>query len=208
MRHFVFKAGLFLAPAAAIACAWAVPARAQAPSSAEQPPGSDALSSPQATRPWADGVPEAEQALASELYVAGNQEFTESHYAQALAKYKEALRHWDHPAIRYNIAVCLINLDQLVEAREHLERSIMYGAAPFRGDAYREALTHRKLLDNQLARVKIVCNEVGAQVALDGKQLFTAPGAIDQYLLPGDHQVVATKPGYLTASKTLVLVAS
>src|SRR5262245_38801293 len=87
MGHLIFKAGLFLAPPAAIVCAWAVPARAQVPSSAE-PPGSDALSSPQAARPWADGVPEAEQALASELYVAGNYEFTESHYAQALAKYK------------------------------------------------------------------------------------------------------------------------
>ncbi len=43
-------------------------------------------------RPWAAGVSESEQAIALELYVAGNLEFTESRFAQALAKYKEAIR--------------------------------------------------------------------------------------------------------------------
>lgn len=101
--------------------AW--PARGGAqPSPEPAPPAAG-----EAARPWASGVTEAEQAIALDLYVAGNREFTESRYAQALAKYKEALQHWDHPAIRYNMAVCLINLDQPVEARDNLERSFAYG---------------------------------------------------------------------------------
>src|ERR1041384_5557334 len=70
-----------------------------------------------APRPWAAGVSESEQAVALKLYVAGNLEFAESRFAQALAKYKEAIQHWEHPAIRYNMAVCLINLDQPLEAK-------------------------------------------------------------------------------------------
>jgi len=158
-------------------------------------------------RPWAVGVSEDEQAIARALYVAGNHEITESHFTQALARYREAIRHWDNPAIRYNMAVCLINLDQPVEARDNLERSLAYGADPLGADLYAQGLTYRKLLDAQLAHVKIVCREPGAVVTLDGKLLFTAPGMADQFLLPGDHQVVATKVGFLTASKTLVLVA-
>jgi hypothetical protein len=158
-------------------------------------------------RPWAAGVSDAEQAIALELYVAGNHEFTESHFAQALAKYREALQHWDHPAIRYNMAVCLINLDQPVEARGHLERGLAYGAAPLGNEQYAQGLTYRKLLDAQLVRMNIVCAEAGAEVRLDGKLVLTGPGATDAFLLPGPHQVVATKRGLLTASRTFAHAA-
>lgn len=158
-------------------------------------------------RPWAAGVSESEQAIARELYVAGNHEYTESRCAQALVKWKEAIQHWDNPAIRYNMVECLIDLDQPVEARDNLERSLAYGPAPLGADMYARGLTYRKLLDAQLAHVKIACREPGAMVTLDGKLLFTGPGMADQFLVPGEHQVVATKVGFLTASKTLVLVA-
>lgn len=159
------------------------------------------------SRPWAAGVSEAEQAVALKLYRAGNLEFAESRFAQALAKYRAAIQHWDHPAIRFNMAVCLINLDQPLEAKDNLERGLAYGDGALGADAYSQGLTYRKLLDAQLARVRIVCPEPGTQVTLDGKFLFTGPGSLEEVLLPGEHQVVATKAESLTASKALVLVA-
>ena len=108
-------------------------------------------------RPWAAGVSQSEQTIARELYVAGNQEYTESRCAQALVKWKEALQHWDNPGIRYNMVECLIDLDQPVEAKDNLERSLAYGAAPLGADMYARGLTYRKLLDAQLAHVKIAC---------------------------------------------------
>jgi hypothetical protein len=158
-------------------------------------------------RPWARGVSEAEQAIALELYTAGNQEFAESRFAQALGKYREAIGHWDHPAIRFNIVVVLINLGQPVEARENLVRTLVHGAAALSAEAYAQAQTYQKLLDAQLGHARITCQELGATVTLDGKLLFTSPGIVDLFLLPGEHQVVATKPGFITASKMLVLVA-
>jgi hypothetical protein len=186
----------------AVAC---VLARGALPAAAQpaQPP----LVRPDDARPWAVGVSEREQAIATEFYAAGNREFTESHFASALAAYKEAIRHWDHPAIRFNIAVCLINLDQPVEARDNLERSLVHGPTPLGADVHAQGLTYRKLLDAQLSRVRIGSREPSVQVTLDGKLLFNAPGWVDLFLLPGEHQVTATKPGYLTATKTLVLVA-
>ena len=162
---------------------------------------------PDGPRPWADGVAEADQAIARELYAAGNREFAESRFAQALAKYREAIRHWDHPAIRYNMAVCLINLDQPVEAHDNLEKSLAYGAAALGSEAHAQGLTYRKLLDAQLGRVAITCPAPGAVVTLDGQYLFTGPGTAERVLLPGGHQVVATKPGLQTVSSTLTLVA-
>jgi hypothetical protein len=159
------------------------------------------------TRPWAQGVSGAEQAIALELYNAGNLEFAESRFAQAIGKYREAIGHWDHPAIRFNIAVVLINLGQPVEARENVVRSLVHGAAALSADAYAQAQTYQKLLDAQLGHARITCQEPGATVTLDGKLLFTSPGIVDLFLLPGEHQMVATKPGFITVSKMLVLVA-
>jgi len=198
MGDLTFRAAF----AVALACLLALPPRhAQG-----QPSPGDGLADDGA-RPWAASVSDAEQAIARELYAAGNREFAESRFAQALAKYREAIQHWDHPAIRYNMAICLIKLDQPVEARDDLERSLAYGSAPLGGDTYSQGLTYRKLLDAQLAHVQIACREPGAAVTLDGKLLLAAPGTADQFVLAGEHQVVAIKPGFVPASRTLVLVA-
>jgi hypothetical protein len=181
--------------------AW-LPARTHA-----QPPPQSTSSTQAEARPWAAGVPESEQAIALDLFAAGNREFTESRFPQALVKYKEAIQHWDHPAIRYNMAVCLIMIDQPVEARDNIQRSLAYGAAALGPNAHGQALTYRKLLDAQLGHLKIECQEPGAQVTLDGKHLFTGPGMAEKSLIAGEHQVVATKAGLLTVSKTLVVVA-
>lgn len=156
---------------------------------------------------WAEGVPEAEQAIAREAYALGNAEFAESRFAQALTKYREAIKHWDHPAIRFNMAVCLINLGQLLEARDDLERSLAYGAAPLGGDSYAQGLTYRTLLDGQLGHVEATCTEAGAVVTLDGKLLFAAPGSARRHVLPGAHQLAAAKPGFRAAEVTFEAAA-
>ena len=59
----------------------------------------------------------------------------------------------------------------------HLEKALAYGAAPFdTPELYTQGLTYRKLLDGRLGALTIACREKGAQVSLDGKLLFTAPG--------------------------------
>jgi hypothetical protein len=196
----VILAGLVLAVPVAAQPARPETAQRAAPSAAPQAP----LSAPPNgdVRPWAIGVSDADQRIARELYAEGNSEFTESRFAQALAKYKEAIRHWDHPAIRFNMAVCLINLDQPVEAKDNLERSLAYRAAPLDNEMYAQGLAYRKLLDAQLLHVKATCSEPGAVVTLNGKYLFTAPGSAEQYLPPGEHQLAAIKPGFRTAFAT------
>ncbi len=185
---------------------WALPPRAAAePVDAER-----ALSPATAlggARPWAKGVSEQRQAAALERYLAGNREFTESHYGEALVAYRAAIRSWNHPAIHFNMAVCLINLDQLVEARKHLETGLAYGSDPLGVAAHAQGLTYRKLLDTQLVPLTIASNEVGAKITFDGKLMFTAPDRVALVVLPGEHQVVATKANYLTATETLLLAA-
>src|SRR5207344_2845737 len=146
------------------------------------------------------------QAAARALHAAGNQEFVQGHYVQALAKYREAIGRWEHPAIRFNIAVCLINLDQPVEAMDNLERSLVYGSAALGLELYAQALAHRKRLEGQLSRLTLDCPEPDEEVRLDGKLVYRGPGVVDLFVLPGEHQVIATKAGFLPASRSIVVV--
>src|SRR3954454_2214857 len=82
-------------------------------------PGSKA-----AERPWVLGVSAVEQKAALNLFREGNALLKESLFVQAAAKYREALRHWNHPGIHYNLALALLNLDQPVEVYKQLETAL------------------------------------------------------------------------------------
>jgi tetratricopeptide (TPR) repeat protein len=158
-------------------------------------------------RPWARGVPEAEQKRALDLFKEGNQALKEPNFQRAAQKYREALEHWDHPAIHYNLALALLNLVQPLETHEEFVASLKYGKEPLDADKFEQANRYKAQLEQQLAGVDIRCNMEGAQVKLDGKTLYTAPGRYTGLILPGPHSIVATKPGYITNELSLPLPA-
>jgi hypothetical protein len=181
-------------------------ALAAAPAAAQSEPDTmmEGLSE-EGNRPWAKGVSAADQEAAKKLFREGNDLLRDSLFAQAADKYREALKHWDHPGIHYNLALALINLDQPIAVYEAFGKSIKYGAAPIDDDKLQRARSYRTLLEQQLAQVEIVCEEPGANVSMDGKLLFTAPGMHSGLMRAGEHNVVASKPGYLTETQQLVL---
>jgi hypothetical protein len=180
-------------------------ARADEPPTAS-PPASTAQPEAPSVRPWADKVPEDAQKQALALFEEANRLFETSQHAAALAKYREALKVWDHPAIRYNAAVALINLDQPLAANENLELALRYGQAPFSPATYQQALTYQKLLHGQLAELKVSCAEPNAEVTMDGAPLFVGPGEVSRWLLPGPHQIVVHKTGFTTETRSLTLL--
>src|ERR1041384_3188757 len=112
------------------------------------------------------------------------------------------------PMIRFNMALCLMYLNRLVEARDNLERSMAQGPGALGGDGgYGRAQTQRKALESKLARVELVCRAPGAEISLDGKLVLKAPGTVVRFVLPGEHQVVVGKAGFQTMSRTVVLAA-
>jgi hypothetical protein len=161
-----------------------------------EPPG-------EADRPWAAGVSADERERALALFQEGNGYFAQSEYAEAARRYREALGHWDHPAIRGNLAVALINLDAPLEAYTNLEAALRFGAAPFESNAYQQLVTHQKLLAGRVAHIEIACPAQGASVALDGAQVLACPGQAAQLVLVGPHQIVARKRGHLTFTRDL-----
>lgn len=172
-----------MAAALALLMLGALPASAQQAASGDE-------------RPWARGVPPDQQKKALELFRAGNTLLKESVFVKAAEKYREALALWDHPAIHYNLALALLNLDQPLEVHEHLVAAMKYGVAPLDSEKMEHARTYKGLVEKQLAKVEISCDEPGATVSLDGKTVFTAPGSYEGLVRPGAHTFVASKEGH------------
>jgi hypothetical protein len=156
-------------------------------------------------RPWAEGVPEAEQTRAYDLFGQGNDLLEKGLYAPALDIYRQAIGHWDHPTIRYNMAVALINLQRTLEAFDNLERSLRFGAAALEPDIYKQALAYQRLLGGQIVELTIDCTLAGARISLDGNELMSCPGTRTERLLAGGHRLVGEKSGYLARKVELAL---
>src|SRR5688572_9697989 len=90
-------------------------------------------------RPWATNVSKEDQDAAWELVREGNALLKDSIFRQAVDKYREALKRWDHPAIHYNLALALLNLDQPLEVNKHLDKAMQYGALPLEQDKFEHA---------------------------------------------------------------------
>ena len=156
-------------------------------------------------RPWAKAVKPEDQKVATDLFREGNGLLKESLYVQASQKYKEALTKWDHPGIHYNLALALLNLDQPVEVYQQLEEAMKFGPAPLDADKFQHASRYKTLIEKQLARVEVRCTELGAQVTMDGRILFTAPGRHESLVRIGQHSFVGTKLGFVPTQKTPLL---
>ncbi|GEN09091.1 hypothetical protein SAMN05443572_105350 [Myxococcus fulvus] len=157
-------------------------------------------------RPWAQGVPRDEQQAAQALFLEGNERLRESVFVEASRSYRRALRHWNHPAIHYNLALALMNLDQPIEVHKHLESALGHGADPLDSNRYEHARSYKALLEKQLAWVDVRCDERGAIVTLNGQPLFTGPGRYQGLIRPGMHSVIAFKDGYLPTEKRQALM--
>jgi hypothetical protein len=156
--------------------------------------------------PWSVGVDEAQKAAANRLLGDGNALFLDKKYVDALAKYREAVAVWDHPAIRFNIVRCLIQLDRALEAEDNLQRALRYGAAPLEAAVYTEALAYEKLLAKQVGDLAISCRQEGVQLTLDGQRIATCPARAVRRLSPGKHQLLGTGDGMLPRAAELVVI--
>lgn len=153
-----------------------------------------------------EGVTEADQAKARELFREGNLLVRESLFVQAVDKYEQALSLWDHPGIHYNLALALLNLDQPLRMRTHLLATLSAGERRVGEDKFRRAEEYLKLVEKQLSRFSVEVREPGAKVVFDGEPLFVAPGKRELVLEPGRHELVVEKAGFETRSEKILLV--
>jgi hypothetical protein len=174
------------------------PAPAPAPAPAPPP-------EPAEETPWSKGVPADVQAKANALYDEGNQLFAQQAHQPALEKYKAAIALWDHPLIRFNLAVTEIRLDKVLDAADDLDKALRFGDKPFKPELYQQALDYQALIKGRVGYVEASCDTTASHLLLDGKPWFDCPGTQKQRIATGEHAIVGERQGYLTASQKLVV---
>jgi hypothetical protein len=97
-------------------------------------------------------------------------------------------------------------LDRPVEASDNLKLALKYGAAPLEEAVYTEALSYEKLLAGRIAELSVSCKQPGVRITIDGQPLPACPTEETRRVEPGSHQVVGTKPGFLTRTLEVVIV--
>jgi hypothetical protein len=126
----------------------------------------------------------------------GNDALNNGLFPQAVTHYTAALGFWDHPNIHYNLALALINLDQPIDVFDHVNLAMQYGSGPLGQDKFDHAKEYLKLVAGQLADIEVSCSKAGAKIAVDGKEVFTAPGVYKAKVRVGKHTFVGEKEGY------------
>jgi hypothetical protein len=155
--------------------------------------------------PWARGIPREKRQRAYELFLEGNNVIKDGFFGKAADKYKEALALWDHPAFHYNLGIAQMNLDQLIEAYDRFLAARKHGPRPITAAKYRQAQRYLDMLRKQLGEIEVICNEPGAEVAVDGKPLFAGPGRQRVMVRPGGHRVEASKRRFMPGVEQVVI---
>lgn len=161
-----------------------------------------------AEEPWEQGVAPAKRDQAQALFAEGNQLFAQQAHHPALEKYRAAIALWDHPLIRFNMAVTLIRLDRILDAADDLNSALRFGPSPFSRELYQQAMDYQKLVAGRVGHIEASCDQPDAQVLLDGKPWFVCPGTKKQRVLTGEHVIVGEKKGYLTISRRMIVSGS
>jgi len=158
-------------------------------------------------QPWGDGVSDDQKAAAKAKLEEGNKLYLATEYKQAADTYTEALKSWNHPAIRFNLVRSQVQLNLMVDAGNNLEQCLKYGKDPFTDDVWQEVLGYKKLLARMVGEIEVGCTQDGAKLTFDGQPFIEkCPGKQKTRVQLGQHSIVATKDGFLTKEMPVVVI--
>ncbi|WP_245768821.1 hypothetical protein [Stigmatella aurantiaca] len=174
---------------------WAVTAFAQQPAPALREQAA-----------WAQGVSPEQRKAAAELLEQGNRLLKDSIFTEAEKKYVEALKYWKHPAIYYNLALALLNLDRPSEVYEYMVASTRYAEGPLGEERFKHALKYIERVEKENARVSLSCTN-GTRVTLkrEDQLLPIHCERFERLLRPGSYTLIATQNGTPVPDTALVL---
>ena len=165
------------------------------------PPEQESAAPPTATQ----GVSPEQKELARVHYVTGNELLRTASFEEAVAAYQRALAGWQHPRIYYNLAIALLNLDRPVDAYDAISAAIA-SEEPLGAALQEQAINYQKLLRRQIGEIEVRCAEAGTRVTMNGKELFLGPGSFRSRVRVGRYQLVASKPGFLSAESAVAVL--
>lgn len=144
---------------------------------------------------------DSDTAAARALFSEGRALADNQQWPEAADRFRRALALRPSPAIRYNLAVALEHLGQVVEASEQLRTAIREAPA---GDRTRTASeTLLRTVEPRIGRLTVTLegDAEGVEVLLDGRPFSRALLGVGAPADPGHHRVVARRGGAESAQE-------
>lgn len=132
----------------------------------------------------------------------GTQLFNRGAMAEALDRFKQAYAEYASPKLLFNIGQTSRSLGRSVEAMDALEK-FLAEATDTPPEMISEAKRSVVELRGMLGNLTILCSTPGAEVALDGRIIGSAPLPGSLWVMPGSHLITANHPGFSPASVTV-----
>ena len=143
-------------------------------------------------------------AAARALFQRGVEQFRHESFAEALGTFQESYRLNPARSVLFNMAMCLRALDRFVESVETFQQYLDESGDDI--NAQRRALVQRQInqLSVHLGTVRLQVVPAEAAVTIDGN---TVPRETRERILlrVGEHDVVATAPGYAEARERITV---
>ncbi len=128
-------------------------------------------------------------------------------FTEAVDKYEAAVRLWDHPDYRWNLALAYRRMGNHLRAYQHIEQARKWGQSAFSTTNWQQMQDLRQeFLRDHLAVVDVDCTEPGTAVSLSGEHWFVGPGSARKVLAPGQYVITAEKAGFFSVVRSLTLV--
>ncbi|MDI7269832.1 MAG: PEGA domain-containing protein, partial [Myxococcota bacterium] len=127
-------------------------------------------------------------------------------FAAALTEFRASFEMRRNPAVRYNIGLCHLALEQLVDARREL-RLYLVEVDPARVSQERRSEVEGILarIESSVALLDISASILGAEIRVDGRAVGVAPLPEPIAVMPGDHEVSVTAEGREAYSERLTV---
>ena len=147
-------------------------------------------------------VSRAEKDRARTLFDRANKMYKRGQYEEALKLYRDAGAIYPSYKIELNIGETLESLGRNTEAATTYHQFLRkFKDAPV--SARREAWLRMDGMRRWLGRVKLHCDEEGAQVSLDDKAVGVTPLESSIYFQPGTHTIKVEKEGFQPVTRKL-----
>jgi len=154
----------------------------------------------------ASGQTDTDKKQAQALQVAGVRLMEHGDNRGALDKFEAAFRLFPSPKILFNMGRARNELGQAAEAVNDFERFL--DEAPYAQKESRdEAERMIKELRPQLSYLDLTTDDVGSRIAVDGREVGTAPLARPLAVTPGPHEVNFDKAGMIAETRSVTPVA-
>lgn len=129
-----------------------------------------------------------------EAFLQGATFYEKGEYSRAIEAFLQARAIRPRAKTDFNLGRAHHRLNQLPEAATRYELAASRGAEPESARVAAKARARLKEILGQVARVRIVCAEGGAEVIVDGKARGRTPLEGSLFLAPGFHRIVVRHP--------------